>query len=51
MDLLRFAEFAAVLALGDRATFLLDFEQRAFGVVARRGAVPLDARLTVDQSK
>lgn len=51
MHLFSLPQLSAMLALGDGAAFLLDFEQGAFGVITRRGAVPLDARLTVNDSK
>lgn len=46
MDFLRLSEFSTLLALGYRATLLLDFEEWAVGVMARRRSVPFDARFT-----
>ena len=47
MQLPALPELATFLALSYRPAFLLYFEQRAVGVVARARAVAFDARLTV----
>lgn len=45
MDLFRLAQLPTVVALGHRSSFFLDLKQGALGVLARRGAVALDACL------
>jgi hypothetical protein len=50
VDLFCFAQFPAVLALCHRSAFLLDFEERAIGVLAGAGAVTFNARFAASRN-
>ena len=51
MDLLRLAEFTAVLALCHRAALLLNLEERAVGVFAGGGAMAFNTGLASSRNE
>ena len=51
VDLLRLAEFAAVLALCHRASLLLNLEQRAVGVFAGGGSMTFNTGLASSRNE